>query len=250
MENIKDLVKQIDGAVTAISPLSASQCKPSVATEIVACVLIVFLAVSISKFPEWVSYFVLVAIAVCVVCSLVKRRNCSDNGNGEVERIAQIRQLVDAISRQAEQLQADVASKNGELKSLEQKVGRLQEENRAKEQTIIELQRKIDNCPTAKQPPVDDIYRGKFNILLKAMQQLDVAVQDFGDECHEYVRNEVEKAAKMCGYRFVDYSEEMAECYEVEKVADLPHARYISRAVLSNSTDTVFIKGHIYIPEN
>lgn len=137
----------------------------------------------------------------------------------------------------------------------------LKEQINHKEALITELHnliRQLNSGTTKPQPlistPISDtdkeLLQGHVDTFLKMMQLLDITSMDFGDECHRYVRKEVEKAALKCGYHFVDYMDSTADCYDVEYVTNQQDIYYVSRAIIKNADNQVVLKGHIYLPKN
>jgi hypothetical protein len=136
----------------------------------------------------------------------------------------------------------------------------LKEQINQKEAQISELHQRIRqlNSRTPKpQPlistpisdPVKELLQGQVVTFLEVMQLLDITTMDFGDECHRYVRKEVERAALKCGYHFVDYMDSTADCYDVEYVTNQQDIYYVSRAIIKNADNQVVLKGHIYLPK-
>ena len=136
----------------------------------------------------------------------------------------------------------------------------LKEQINQKEAQISELHQRIRqlNSRTPKpQPlistpisdPVKELLQGQVVTFLEVMQLLDITTMDFGDECHRYVRKEVERAALKCGYHFVDYMDSTADCYDVEYVTNQQDIYYVSRAIIKNADNQVVLKGHSYLPK-
>lgn len=124
-----------------------------------------------------------------------------------------------------------------------------------RESCILELHERIKSLQNSSsaykpKPQIDDILKGHYNALLETIQKLDITTIDFGDECHNYVRKEVEKAARKCNLRFVDYSESTADCYIIEHTDVINKIDYVARGIVSNEDNQVVLKGQVYLPSN
>lgn len=88
-----------------------------------------------------------------------------------------------------------------------------------------------------------------LNELLKKIQKLDSAVEDFGDECASYMRKEFSKTLRVCGLEFVDYSDENKSVFDTETAA-INNIDCTSRAIVTRSTpQKAILRGHAFIPE-
>lgn len=232
MENLQLLIQKIDDLIIEKSSTKATSPKGKSINEFVLYGLGVLLAVSIGLFPKWVSLLILGIVVIDMALIWLKRHksptvNCPDNN--VLLSLREIKSLAVKTS-----LLTD--SKNAEIMTQANTISQLKEELR-----------QLKNEKPLVFP--DEVLAGRFKLLLETMQLLDVATQDFGKECHTYVRKEIEKAARKSGFRFEDYSEEMADCYEVEKTGNkITTVDYVTRALLSNSNNKVFLRGQVYIP--
>lgn len=123
-----------------------------------------------------------------------------------------------------------------------------------KDAYITELHARIKDLSTEPSPAphsqeaADEILKGHFKALLQVIQKLDITTYDFGEECHRYVRQQLERAVRKCRLHFVDYSEENSDCYDVENISDILVIDYTERAIVSNEDNQVVLKGHVYLP--
>lgn len=229
MENIQFLIQKIDDLIVEKSSTEVTLLKKKSINEIVLCGLCGLLALSIGLFPKWVSLLILGTIVVDIVLTWLKHRSQTANQlvTNTVLPLKEMRRL-------AAEIPSLIDSRNEEIeKQLEE---------------ISQLKKDIKRLSEKTQTSAYEVLTGRFKLLLETMQLLDITTQDFGEKCHTYIRKEIEKAVRKSGFRFEDYSEEMADCYEVEKAGNITSVDYVTRALLSNSNNKVFLKGQIYIP--
>lgn len=123
-----------------------------------------------------------------------------------------------------------------------------------KENDICDLYDRIKSLQSekhinsSKPNKMDEILKGHYNVLLETVQKMDITTMDFGEECHNYVRREMEKAVRKCNLRFVDFCESTEDCYIVESSDIIDKVDYLARGIVSNEDNQVVLKGQVYVP--
>lgn len=94
-------------------------------------------------------------------------------------------------------------------------------------------------------------YGGYTDIFLRLIQSLDSEIDDFGEECTAYIRNQFARSLRSCGLKLVGYSDETKDYFRTERTTLVTDPDCTTKAVITTTAPTTaVIKGHAFIPEN
>ena len=142
-----------------------------------------------------------------------------------------------------------VGQKEKTIKQQEENIKSLKKTINEKDLKIAELSSESQKVKKINYPTeINEILRRDFKTLLKTIQMFDITTQDFGSECHEYVRGEIERAMKKCKMRFEDYHEGTEKYYIIENVDNRDSIFYDTRAIVDIVDNQVVLEGHVYVP--
>ena len=209
----------------------------STSTLVVGCGALAS-AVSVFTLPKWISVAMIALVSAYSI--LDKRRVCSQIG----QKVNSIQATFEGINSTLRELMNDSARRTEECKKKNETISFLQS-------TVERIKSQLGRNEPA--PVIIDPGKSKaevyMEVLLKKIQQFDIDVEDFGDECASYMRKEFNKTLRICGLEFVDYSADNDILFATEKGA-IDHVDCTARAIVTISKPRkIVLKGHAFIPE-
>lgn len=176
--------------------------------------------------PWWA--WMLFLISLAIVAYITKNNNVCKTDNRHLNYI------LTELRKEMSVGEKNIEDANNKIKELEEK---LKKNDELREQEKL---RTVD---------IDQLSQSPFVSLLNVLQSLDTETVDFGDDCHKYVSNQIAKSFRCCGLRFQDYSEEYADCYNIDIDSKITEIEYLRKAVMDNNTNKVVLKGKVFLPE-
>lgn len=186
---------------------------------IVLGTLVVFLVLSIAKFPHWISFvglFILILKCYSIIC-----RRCSANNELLIKAETENEDLRHKLK--------DAETENDDLRHKLENAGNELNKSNSLPQNII--------------------------YIIEPLQRLENTSLAFGDDYHKIVHEEIERVLRRYKLVFLDYSEDTKDFYDTEE-ADIDEISYASIAVVKkeHSIDSrespLILRGKVFIPKN
>lgn len=226
METINKLFSALEAEISSKNNETNNYAKPSGLKMIVYAAFLAILVVFIIFTKWWVWMLYLLTLAVLAYI------NSCDNHCG-----------------------ADYSSINEILANLRNEMSKTEDIIKTDADKIAELNKKIKDVEELleeeknRTTDINKLLKSPYIVLLEEMQSLSLETVDFGDEIHNYINERIAKSLRGCGLRFEDYSDEYADCYEIDTDPIITGLEYIKKAVMDNQTNHVVLKGKVFLPE-
>lgn len=223
MEELYNLVKELEKNTL----YSRSNKKHFWESEygIIGFSLLIVLVISIIFLPSFISILLLGAYLLCCY-KYYRHLSQASNNNYNSKTFEKIYCMIENIKTKLNEKENDICTLHDSIKSLQSE----------------------QHISISEPNQIDQILKGHYNVLLETIQKMDITTMDFGEECHNYVRKEMEKAVRKCNLRFVDFCESTEDCYIVESSDIIDKVDYVARGIVSNEDNQVVLKGQVYIP--
>lgn len=242
MENLSAKISELELSLKDLKGLIDKQNEVFSASNLIMGCGATFTAVSVLTLPKWVP---IASTVLMFGYFLFDKKKLS----------TQIGQKINGIQTLFESINSTLSQINLEALASQE------EECRKKDETISFLKSNVERLKSLLKrndtPPIntksDDNEKSEAELnmldLLRKFQKLDIVVDDFGTECASYMRKEFNKALRICGLEFADYSPENQVLFATEKAA-IDSIDCTARAIVTNSTPRkIILKGHAFIPE-
>lgn len=231
MDNINSIYSNLEARLRNINEMSKSTSIFSNTKGIVFIVSLVLLLISMCILPFPFSIISMLILAV----TLLSYRSFHRNYN-----------------RQCQNTINEIISNN--LPNIKNSITELEDLLQKQKQQIIELQKEKDSISAGYTKELEkrdrdlSYYNQCYLYLLRTAQTLDVVTSDFGEDCHKYIRSEMERVVKRCKLRFIDFNDESVDFYDVEYGTNIQQVSYAARAIISTEDNSMILEGHVFAP--
>ena len=244
MNDLKNLLQEFENTILAQKETHIKERKSLFSFVIVMFTVALATVISIIWLPYWMSIILVLALVIFVYIeklSAVKRYGATIDRISKETNILNIKieKMPSTINNQISNLELEEKQKI--IDSLNQKV------------TLLVGKLKAVSAETASTSSVSTYNTdgGYIELFLHLVQNLDFEVDDFGEKCANYIREQFSKTLQMCGLKFVNYSKETSDYFSTERTNLVTKPNCTARAIVTKKTPTTLIlPGHAFIPEN
>ncbi len=226
METINKLFSALEAEISSKNNETNNYAKPSGLKMIVYAAFLAILVVFIIFTKWWVWLLYLLTLAVLAYINSCDN-HCSVDYSGINEILTNLRK---EISKKEDIIKTDA----DKIDALNKKIKEVEE--------LLEEEKNST-------PNIDKLLKSPYIVLLEEMQTLNSETVDFGEEMQKYLSERIAKSLLRCGLRFEDYSDEYADCYEIDIDPKITELEYMKKAVMDNQTNHVVLKGKVFLPE-
>lgn len=234
MNKLNSKIKELESSIEDLKSLIAKQRKFASESNILLGCGTAISAVSIYTLPKWTSVILVAFLSGYVIAD--KRKNNS------------------LVASKLDEIHSITNDINGSLSNLLLQIKEQKDENTNLKAKIKELESLLDSKPAPLPTPVQDssektLAELHLEVILKIIQELDIDVESFGEECTSFIRKEFKRTLRTCGFEFLDYSTENSSFFNSETAA-INNIDCTARAIVTIANPKkVVLKGSVIIPE-
>ncbi len=280
---LKDFIKKHSELVYKLE-YSTNQSLISLNEGLILGIVAIFLAVSITLLPTWVSYLPLSLLVIALIWIYARHHSLQNNQSYIIEKLSEsLRHLTtfdpesveptaptDNITAAITELSTNINSLLQLYEGLSTQIEKLQEkENLAEEKTdpervITEINTLSNGLSTLRElyfniykilqtnKPVPEpkpvLSNDEIKMLLESFQKLEHAAHAFDEKAAKYVLDETEDTLGQVNLKFVDYDEDTKEYYYIE-YANIDKIKYASKAIVATDpNNSTYIYGKVFLP--
>ena len=251
MDNLKNLLQELENTISA----QKENLKKEQQTQVPQFGLIlaggaVAASATAIWLPCWVAVILIFGLAGFAFFGkqAASKRACNV--------INKITNEMNAVKTEFERNSSDIDAQLSHLNDVDAKLAKRQEIIDSLTKQIELLENKLNKLPAQPASIVqsaapENPYGGYTDVFLRLIQSLDSEIDDFGEECTTYIRNQFARSLRSCGLKLADYSDETTKYFRTEQTRLVTEPNCTTRAIITTTApNAAVIKGHAFIPEN
>lgn len=240
MNKLNSKIEELESSIKDLKSLMAKRRKFASGPNILLGCGTAISAVSIYTLPKWISVILVAFLSGYAIAD--KRKNNS-----------LVASKLDEIHSVTNDINASISNLLLQIKE-QKECGQKDENINGLKARIKELESLLDSKPAPQPTPVQDSFEKTLaelhlEVILKKIQELDIDVESFGEECTSFIRKEFKRTLRTCGLEFIDYSTENNSFFNSETAA-INNIDCTARAIVTiTNPKKVVLKGSVIIPE-